>query len=148
MPVASNTSGTMPTFQITINDTQPIWGYCGQTGHCQAGMVFGINAPMNGSNTFTAFQMLAKSSNATASGGASTQTKSRVRKIAKAALIAIIAGIGVLLLLSVLICYCCCCRRRGGSRAISGGQTGGKGFMGFGAAKYRSLNVPAPEAAA
>jgi plastocyanin len=53
----------MPTFQITINDTNPIWGYCGQTGHCQAGMVFGFNTPAYG-NTFHVFQRLARESNA------------------------------------------------------------------------------------
>ncbi|KAG6816370.1 hypothetical protein H0H87_006643 [Tephrocybe sp. NHM501043] len=59
-----------PTFQITINDfvkkTAPIWGYCGQTGHCAAGMVFSINAVESGPNNFAAFQDLARSSNASA----------------------------------------------------------------------------------
>jgi plastocyanin len=32
------------TFQITVNDTKPIWVFCGQTGHCQKGMVHAINA--------------------------------------------------------------------------------------------------------
>jgi hypothetical protein len=54
-----------PTFQIKVNDTKPIWGYCGQTGHCEAGMVFSINAPTYGPNTFAAFQELAKMSNET-----------------------------------------------------------------------------------
>ncbi|KAK7062131.1 Cupredoxin [Favolaschia claudopus] len=48
-----------PTFQITINDTAPIWGYCGQTGHCQSGMVFSINAVEAGKNNFAAFKALA-----------------------------------------------------------------------------------------
>ncbi|KAJ7278922.1 Cupredoxin [Mycena rebaudengoi] len=52
-----------PTFRITVNDTQPIWGYCGQTGHCSSGMVFAINAVENGPKNFAAFQARA---NATA----------------------------------------------------------------------------------
>ncbi|GIJ86464.1 hypothetical protein Asppvi_005353 [Aspergillus pseudoviridinutans] len=30
-------------FTLTVNDTNPIWYYCGQIGHCQAGMVGVIN---------------------------------------------------------------------------------------------------------
>ncbi|KAK7442526.1 hypothetical protein VKT23_016124 [Stygiomarasmius scandens] len=51
-----------PHFQITINDTAPIWGYCQQTvpsSHCGAGMVFSINAVETGPNNFAAFQALA-----------------------------------------------------------------------------------------
>jgi hypothetical protein len=65
-PVAANVTSDFPTFQITINDTKPVWGYCGQTGHCQQGMVFGFNTPSYG-NTFAAFQELAIESNATTS---------------------------------------------------------------------------------
>lgn len=32
-------------FIVTINSTDPIFGYCGEEGHCQAGMTFGINVP-------------------------------------------------------------------------------------------------------
>jgi plastocyanin len=32
-------------FTLMINDTNPIWYYCGQVGHCQAGMVGVINPP-------------------------------------------------------------------------------------------------------
>ncbi|KAJ5715281.1 uncharacterized protein N7483_012462 [Penicillium malachiteum] len=45
-------SGFVPTseesktvFTLTINNTDPIWYYCGQEGHCQAGMVGVINPP-------------------------------------------------------------------------------------------------------
>ncbi|KAG8859818.1 hypothetical protein FRC20_011780, partial [Serendipita sp. 405] len=31
------------TFQITVNDTNPIWVYCETTGHCRSGMVFAVN---------------------------------------------------------------------------------------------------------
>jgi plastocyanin len=41
--VASGESST--TFTITINNTDPIWYYCPQGDHCQAGMVGVINPP-------------------------------------------------------------------------------------------------------
>ncbi|WVQ76813.1 hypothetical protein IAR50_006487 [Cryptococcus sp. DSM 104548] len=45
-------------FSISINDTTPLWMYCGQTGHCAAGMVMAINANTTG-KTFAAFQAAA-----------------------------------------------------------------------------------------
>ncbi|KAJ7052519.1 hypothetical protein C8F01DRAFT_1261672 [Mycena amicta] len=56
---------SFPTFTITINDTTPIWGYCGQQGppvHCTSGMVFSINAVESGPNNFAAFKHLAMDS--------------------------------------------------------------------------------------
>jgi len=47
-------------FTITItDDTKPIWFHCKQVTHCGMGMVGSINAPLNGTNTFTAFQAAA-----------------------------------------------------------------------------------------
>lgn len=43
--------------------------YCKQVGHCQAGMVFAVNADASGANNFAAFQNAAKG---ITSGGAST----------------------------------------------------------------------------
>ncbi|KAF7340306.1 hypothetical protein MVEN_01949700 [Mycena venus] len=65
-----------PTFQITINDTMPIWGYCGQTGHCQQGMVFSINAVESGPNNFAAFKALAmrNNTNAAVAGGSGSSS--------------------------------------------------------------------------
>ncbi|KAF5393530.1 hypothetical protein D9757_000570 [Collybiopsis confluens] len=60
--VAANTTG--PTLSITINNTTPIWGYCGQTSpvsHCGSGMVFAINAVETGANNFATFLALAES---------------------------------------------------------------------------------------
>ncbi|KAK6984140.1 Cupredoxin [Favolaschia claudopus] len=65
-----------PTFQITINDTAPIWSYCSQPGppkHCQSGMVFSINAVETGPNNFAAFKSLAMNG-AILAGGASTSS--------------------------------------------------------------------------
>ncbi|THG93168.1 hypothetical protein EW145_g8450, partial [Phellinidium pouzarii] len=55
-----------PTFEVVVNNTEPIWGYCRQINppnptHCQSGMVFAVNAPSSG-NTFSKFLALAESS--------------------------------------------------------------------------------------
>ena len=34
---------SMPSFTITVNDTNPTFFYCAQVGHCQLGMVFALN---------------------------------------------------------------------------------------------------------
>ncbi|KAK0470413.1 uncharacterized protein EV420DRAFT_1256763 [Desarmillaria tabescens] len=69
-PVAANATD-FPTFQIRINDTAPIWGYCGQTNHCGSGMVFSINAVETGPNNFAAFKELAIRTNGTRAGNSS-----------------------------------------------------------------------------
>ncbi|KAJ5910773.1 uncharacterized protein N7473_000076 [Penicillium subrubescens] len=61
-----------PVWSLTVNDTNPIWFYCGQVGHCQAGMVGVINP--SGSDTLDSFKSAASSANgqsvpATAQGG-------------------------------------------------------------------------------
>jgi hypothetical protein len=51
-----NGTGDQPVFVYTVtNASAPTWVYCGQTGHCQKGMVFAINPPAEG-NTFDKFQ--------------------------------------------------------------------------------------------
>ncbi|KAJ7235635.1 hypothetical protein B0H12DRAFT_1141390 [Mycena haematopus] len=75
VPVNTSQTSDFPTFQITVNDTTPIWGYCGQQGppvHCTSGMVFSVNAVESGPNNFAAFQHLAETS------GSGTQTSSGV----------------------------------------------------------------------
>ncbi|KAJ2929159.1 hypothetical protein H1R20_g7922, partial [Candolleomyces eurysporus] len=54
-PVAADAT-EFPTFHLKIEDTAPIWGYCGQVNHCQSGMVFSINAVESGPENFAAFQ--------------------------------------------------------------------------------------------
>lgn len=58
-PVGANTTSDFPSFEITVNDTNPIWGYCRQknpSSHCGAGMVFAVNPPDFGNTTFDAFK--------------------------------------------------------------------------------------------
>jgi len=64
------------TFTITVNDTKPIWVYCGQTGHCGKGMVFAVNSDESegSARTFDAFQKLAIAINGTSSESNSNST--------------------------------------------------------------------------
>jgi len=56
----STTSGTnADVFTVTINNTSPIWFYCGYPGHCEAGMVGVINPPADGSKTIDMFKAAA-----------------------------------------------------------------------------------------
>jgi len=63
--VGSNVTTDFPSYDIVVNNTDPMWGYCSQTGHCTAGMVYSINAPTSGNKTFPLFQQLAINSNIT-----------------------------------------------------------------------------------
>ena len=40
---ASQAMGMIPTWEITINSTAPIWVYCAQAKHCENGMSLVIN---------------------------------------------------------------------------------------------------------
>src|ERR1700730_6799797 len=62
-PVSPNQSFDFPAFEIIINDTNPIWGYCSQKNHCDQGMVFSINANETSNQTFADFLALALQSN-------------------------------------------------------------------------------------
>lgn len=68
VPVAVNATSTQA-FTVTVNSTNPMWFYCRQFGHCQAGMVFAINPTAN--KTFAAFQAAANASGATTSASPS-----------------------------------------------------------------------------
>ncbi|CUA74068.1 hypothetical protein RSOLAG22IIIB_10945 [Rhizoctonia solani] len=51
----------LPVRKFKVVDDKPHWFYCGQVGHCPAGMVFAVNPPKNG-NTFEKFEEKAKES--------------------------------------------------------------------------------------
>ncbi|KAF2143444.1 uncharacterized protein K452DRAFT_225533 [Aplosporella prunicola CBS 121167] len=72
MPNATNAfySGFMPataaaanssklTYTVKVMDKNPMWYYCSQGMHCQAGMVGAINAPTSGDKTLQAYKQLA-----------------------------------------------------------------------------------------
>jgi plastocyanin len=82
MPVsADNTNGPFPAAQFTVRDTQPIWAYCRQSGHCQQGMVFAVN-PGNNFATFKGNAMGTGSSSASPPAGTSTPPTSTSTSIA------------------------------------------------------------------
>jgi len=66
---ANNTSGPFQEAQFQVTDTNPVWVYCRQTGHCGLGMVFAINP----GTQFAAFQAAAM---ATSTNSSSTTTPS------------------------------------------------------------------------
>jgi plastocyanin len=78
MPVSANQTSALPTYTITINDTQPVWVYCSQgantpASHCGKGMVFAVNCGLDGSpNSFTNFQKAALAIGASLSATASS----------------------------------------------------------------------------
>ncbi|KAJ3574001.1 hypothetical protein NP233_g2072 [Leucocoprinus birnbaumii] len=70
MPVPAG-STSFPQWTITLEDaSSPLWFYCAQTGHCQAGMVFALNPTAN--KTFAAFQATAMGSSSSGSGAGSS----------------------------------------------------------------------------
>jgi plastocyanin len=78
IPVSeNNTSGPFQQAQFQVTDTNPVWVYCRQTGHCQQGMVFAINP----GTKFAAFQAAAMgntttNSSSTTSGATPSATGS------------------------------------------------------------------------
>jgi plastocyanin len=64
MPVAANTTDGFPTFTVPVTTKDPLWFYCAQASglaasHCGAGMVFSINCPFEGENSFDNFKKAA-----------------------------------------------------------------------------------------
>ena len=59
-----------PTWNVTVNDTNPLWFYCKQhnpdgSSHCGHGMVFAVNPVQSSPRNFSAFQQLAQTLNGT-----------------------------------------------------------------------------------
>lgn len=79
-PVAADATN-FPTWSLTINDTSPIWAYCGQSGHCGSGMVFAVNSDESSGQTFAAFQSLAKTLNGTTSSNSTSPTNNSTGNI-------------------------------------------------------------------
>ncbi|KDQ59578.1 hypothetical protein JAAARDRAFT_33158 [Jaapia argillacea MUCL 33604] len=78
VPVAANnTAGPFPTAQFTVQDTNPVWVFCRQTGHCQQGMVFAINP----GNQFAAFQAAATGGSTTSAPAATATAPSGVQTV-------------------------------------------------------------------
>ncbi|KAJ6488532.1 hypothetical protein C8R47DRAFT_483056 [Mycena vitilis] len=67
VPVPANQTSDFPLAQLTVKDTDPIWIFCNQPGHCQQGMVFAVNP----GNNFAAFQAAATGGSSSAAPSAS-----------------------------------------------------------------------------
>jgi len=77
-----------PTWNMTINDTAPVWAYCRQqspTSHCGAGMVFAVNSDESSARNFTAFQNLAEQLNGTALAATASSSTAPAAKTGAAA---------------------------------------------------------------
>jgi len=72
-PVAAAAT-QFPVYSFRINEVVPLWFYCAQGAHCQAGMVMAINAATTGDKTFDNFLAKAKTvtTGAAVSGGTPT----------------------------------------------------------------------------
>jgi len=71
---ASEAQGTIPTYTIMINNTNPLWFYCSQGKHCQNGMVMVVNenTAKNSTRSLENFKALAKSATVNVPGGATS----------------------------------------------------------------------------
>ncbi|KAG9051483.1 hypothetical protein FS837_006659 [Tulasnella sp. UAMH 9824] len=74
MPVAMDAT-EFPVYNVTVQNTDPIWIHCQQVGHCGMGMVFAANAPKKG-NTFEDFLAAATATAQTTTDTTSTWTDS------------------------------------------------------------------------
>ncbi|KAJ7685430.1 Cupredoxin, partial [Mycena polygramma] len=67
--VAANAT-QLPQWSFTVdNASTPLWFFCAQTTHCEAGMVFSVNAVESGPKNFAAYQAAAMAGNAAAGAG-------------------------------------------------------------------------------
>ncbi|KAJ4475798.1 Cupredoxin [Lentinula aciculospora] len=72
VPVADNVTSDFITAELTIENTDPVWVYCRQTGHCEQGMVFAVNPGSDAK--FAAFKAAALGLNSTSTASASVVT--------------------------------------------------------------------------
>jgi len=71
MPVTASATET-PTYTILVNNTTPMWLYCSQGKHCQAGMtmVINVNSKANTTRTLETYKALAAKATANLPGTA------------------------------------------------------------------------------
>ncbi|KAF9068736.1 Cupredoxin [Rhodocollybia butyracea] len=72
VPVDANTTSGFLSAELTVGNTNPVWIYCRQTGHCEEGMVFAINPGSDAK--FAEFQAAAMGANSTSTSSASVVT--------------------------------------------------------------------------
>ncbi|KAK3939269.1 Cupredoxin [Diplogelasinospora grovesii] len=71
---ASASMGMIPTYTIQVNNTTPLWVYCAQAKHCEAGMVMVINenTAANASRSLVNYKSLAAKATTVVPGGSAT----------------------------------------------------------------------------
>ncbi|KAJ7775151.1 hypothetical protein B0H16DRAFT_1362595 [Mycena metata] len=90
--VAPNAT-SLPQWSFTVDNTStPLWFFCAQTGHCEQGMVFSVNANETSPKSFAAFQASAMGAGGAAAAGAAAG--SAAGSAIGAATSAIGAGVG------------------------------------------------------
>jgi len=67
VPVPDSQKTDYPVAELPVDTASPIWAYCRQGAHCQAGMVFAVNP----GDKFAAFQQAAMGGSTSASASAS-----------------------------------------------------------------------------
>lgn len=94
MPVAAG-AAEIPVFSVLVNDTSPIWLYCGQAGHCQKGMAMVINENAASNKTLEAYKaaasLLPVPSASSAAGGYAGWSSSTLSTAAAATTSAMVA---------------------------------------------------------
>jgi len=66
-PINNKADGSGSVFQVTVQDTNPIWFFCGTPGHCQSGMAGVINPPSSG-DSLASYKSSAAGTSTSASG--------------------------------------------------------------------------------
>lgn len=75
VPVSADTQ-FRPVYNLIVNDTKPIWIYCGQVPHCQKGMSMVINENTASGNTLAKYQAAAAMLPIPAAAGGSSSAAS------------------------------------------------------------------------
>ena len=94
MPVTAG-AANIPVFSVLVNDTSPVWIYCGQPGHCQKGMAMVINENQSSNKTLEAYKaaaaLLPLPSSSSAAGGYAGYGSSTMSTAAAATTTAMVA---------------------------------------------------------
>ncbi|KAK7682631.1 hypothetical protein QCA50_014431 [Cerrena zonata] len=71
-------SNTGNSYDLTVNDTNPLWFFSAANSDCKSGMVLAVNPPISGDQTAAAFQEKAKSSSGTSTSSSPSSSSTSV----------------------------------------------------------------------